>query len=253
LFTNDDRGTMGVRSRVPVRERASTYGNLGTIVLGIAGPVAGLALSRLADHLPAAAGPLSRLTAGVVLYGAGLAAVAVGYLALTGRLDDLRRGSAGPRRLRLVVATTAGLVCAWVVAVTGLAVLGVPFAGNALTSQAEDGLRVSLPLLAALSLVVIAPTEELLYRGVVQASLYDVTSRPAAVVLASVPFALAHLPTLYADTTAPSAVALSLAAVFGLSLAFGWLHARTDDLLVPVAVHGGYNCAVFCLLYVTGV
>lgn len=229
-------------------------GILGVVAVTAAGPAVGLTLARLAGGLPSTVGPLARLTVGVVLYGAGLAAVAVGYLALTGRLGTLRPDRpADVPRPRLVVGTTAGLVVAWALAVGGLAVLDVPFAGNALTSLAEEGLRVSLLLLAALSVLVIAPAEELLYRGVVQASLYDVTDRRRAVVLASVPFALAHLPTLHADTAAPPAVALSLTAVFGLSLVFGWLHARTDDLLVPAAVHGGYNCAVFCLLYLVGV
>jgi len=243
---------MGVRSRASVRYRESAYGNLEAAVVAAAGPALGLALSRLTGHLPSTAGPLSRLTAGVVLYGTGLAVVALGHLALTGRLGELRPARPSLRRLRLTVAVTACLVLAWVVAVVGLTLLDVPFAGNALTALADRGLRVSLLLLAALSLLVIAPAEELLYRGAVQSSLYEVTSRSRAVVLASVPFALAHLPTLHADTAAPSAVALSLTAIFGLSLVFGWLHARTDDLLVPVAVHGAYNCAVFCLLYLLG-
>lgn len=246
---------MGIADRSPGRGWTPTRGILGIVAVTAAGPAVGLTLARLAGDLPSTVGPLARLTVGVVLYGAGLAAVAVGYLALTGRLGTLRpdRPASDPRRLRLIVGTTAGLVVAWALAVGGLAVLDVPFAGNALTSLAEEGLRVSLLLLAALSVLVIAPAEELLYRGVVQASLYDVTDRRRAVVLASVPFALAHLPTLHADTGAPPAVALSLTAVFGLSLVFGWLHARTDDLLVPAAVHGGYNGAVFCLLYLVGV
>ncbi|PSQ11154.1 hypothetical protein BRC93_06715 [Halobacteriales archaeon QS_5_70_15] len=194
---------MGVRSRVPFRHRASTRAGLGTVAAGLAGPVVGFALAGLDGRLVPTGDPLSRLTAGVVLYGLGLVAVAVGYLALTGRTGLLR--------------------------------------------------RVSLLLVAALSLLVIAPTEELLYRGAVQASLYDVTSRPWAVVIASVPFTLAHVPTLYVDTAEPSAIALSLTAIFGLSLVFGWLHARSDDLLVPVAVHGAYNAVVFCLIYLAGV
>ena len=243
---------MGVRGRVSVRHRIASSGVFGAVTVAVAGPIAGLGFSRLIGHLPTA-GPLSRLAAAVVLYGAGLAAVGVGYLALTGRLGDLRPVRPDAEEVRLVAAVTAGLVLAWVVAVVGLAVLGVPFAGNALTAQADGGFRISLVLLAGLSLVVIAPTEELLYRGVVQASLYDVTSRRRAVVAASVPFALAHVPTLYADTSEPSAVGLSLIAVFGLSRVFGWLHARTDDIVAPTAVHGGYNCLVFCLLYLVGV
>lgn len=240
---------MGVRNRVPAKQGASPTGGLGVVAVTVAGPLLGVALSRLVGVLPLTLGPLSRLTVGVVLYGVGLGVAAVGYLALTGRLEVLSGGSTDARRLRLAVVVTAALVGAWVVTVGCLRVFGIPFAGNALTSQAENGLRVSLLLLAALSVLVIAPSEELLYRGAVQASLYDLTSRRGAVILASVPFALAHVPTLYADTAAPSAVALSLAGVFGLSLVFGWLHARTDDLLVPTVVHGTYNAVVFCLLY----
>lgn len=240
---------MGVRGHVSVRHRIAPSGVFGATAVAVAGPIVGLGFSRLIGHLPTA-GPLSRLAIVVVLYGAGLAAVGVGYLALTGRLGDLRPDRPDAEEVRLVAAVTALLVLAWIVAVVGL---GVPFAGNALTAQADGGFRISLVLLAGLSLVVIAPTEELLYRGVVQASLYDVTSRRRAVVVASVPFALAHVPTVYADTSEPSAVGLSLAAIFGLSLVFGWLHARTDGIVAPTAVHGGYNCLVFCLLYLTGV
>jgi membrane protease YdiL (CAAX protease family) len=244
---------MGVRSRVPFRHRASTRAGLGTVAAGLAGPVVGFALAGLDGRLVPTGDPLSRLTAGVVLYGLGLVAVAVGYLALTGRTGLLRRVGGDARHAPLVLGAVAGLVTVWVLVVVALTVLGVPFAGNALTSQAEGGRRVSLLLVAALSLLVIAPTEELLYRGAVQASLYDVTSRPWAVVIASVPFTLAHVPTLYADTAEPSAIALSLTAIFGLSLVFGWLHARSDDLLVPVAVHGAYNAVVFCLIYLAGI
>jgi hypothetical protein len=242
---------MGVRDRTPARRWDPSYESLGTVVVAVGGPATGLAFARLTGHLPTG-GPMSRLAVGVGLYGLGLGIVAAGYLALTGRADELRRGRSDAGRLRLVLASTAGLLLAWVLAVGGLTLLDVPFAGNSLIAQAERGLRGSLLLLAVLSLLVIAPTEELLYRGAIQASLYDVTSRRAAVVLASVPFALAHVPTLYADTTAPSAVCLSLVAVFGLSLVFGWLYARTDDLLVPVAVHGAYNGVVFCLIYLVG-
>jgi hypothetical protein len=249
LFIRFDYGTMGVRNRVPVKQGASPSGGLGVVAVTVAGPLLGVAFSRLVGVLPSTVGPLSRLTAGVVLYGLGLGVAAVGYLALTGRLGDLPGGSTEVSRLRLVAVATAGLVAAWVVTVGSLSMFGVPFAGNALTSLAERGVHASLLLLAALSVLVIAPSEELLYRGAVQASLYDLTSKRGAVLLASVPFALAHVPTLYADTAAPSAVALSLVGVFGLSLVFGWLHARTDDLLVPTVVHGVYNAAVFCLLY----
>lgn len=240
---------MSVRTPLTRGGGAAPLGAIGAVLAALVGPVLATTLARAVHHLPLTLAPMPRLAVGTTLYGLGLTTAGVAYLVLTGRLDRLRPAGFDRRRSRLVVVGTATLVVLWLVAVTGLSLLGFPFAGNATTSMADRGFRASLLVLAVLSPLVIAPTEELLYRGVLQDSLYDVASRPVAILLASVPFTLVHVPTLRADTTDPTAVAVSLVAVFGLSIAFGWLYARTDDLLVPVAVHGSYNLFVFGLLY----
>ena len=223
------------------------------MIAALVGPGLGVTLSWFAGRYVLSADPLSRLVVGTTIYGVALVTVGIGYLALIGRLDRLGLGRFDAHRVRLTAAGIGVLVGAWTVAIVLLHVLDVPFAGNATTSLAERGRPLSLLVFAAMSPLVIAPAEELLFRGAVQGSLYDLVSRPAAIVIASVPFALIHIPTLHVDTTAPTAVAVTLVAVFGLSLVFGWLHARTDDLLVPIAVHGGYNAAVYCLLYLVAV
>lgn len=98
-----------------------------------------------------------------------------------------------------------------------------------------------------------APAEEFLYRNVVQKRLYAAFSRTGAVVATSLIFALIHIPSyaLAADGSfaPPGAIAVSLAAVFGGSIIFGTLYAKTDNLLVPIAAHATYNAVQFAALY----
>ena len=41
-----------------------------------------------------------------------------------------------------------------------------------------------------------------------------------------------------------------LAVVFALSLALGWVYYRTENLVVPILVHGAFNAIQFAGLYV---
>ncbi|MWV41881.1 type II CAAX endopeptidase family protein [Natrialba sp. INN-245] len=102
-----------------------------------------------------------------------------------------------------------------------------------------------------------APAEEFLFRNVIQKRLYAAFSRYQAVAVASLIFALVHVPAYLAATgdllsIGPEALlasAVSLAVVFGGSLIFGYLYAETDNLVVPTAAHAAFNAFQFGLLY----
>lgn len=97
-----------------------------------------------------------------------------------------------------------------------------------------------------------APAEEFLFRNVVQKRLYAAFSRTGAVVVASVIFALLHLPSyamVEGSIAPPGAIATSLAVIFGGALIFGGLYARTDNLLVPIIAHATFNGVQFGVLY----
>jgi len=94
-----------------------------------------------------------------------------------------------------------------------------------------------------------APAEEFLFRNVIQKRLYAAFSRLQAVFAASAIFAAVHLPVyvIYADSALATAVSLSV--VFGGSVVFGYLYARTDNLVVPTVAHAAFNAVQFGLLY----
>lgn len=117
-------------------------------------------------------------------------------------------------------------------------------------ATAEEGgfspqfLLVMIPI----AILVIGPAEEIVYRGLIQKSLYSKFSDNAAVVLTSAIFAVVHFPAYLTSTFSNAAITVST--VFVLSLVLGKIYAETENLVVPSLSHGLYNAALFGLLYI---
>ncbi|WP_408959657.1 lysostaphin resistance A-like protein [Natrinema sp. 74] len=123
---------------------------------------------------------------------------------------------------------------------------GVESAEHSTTQQAADNPKLML-LLVPIAILVIGPFEEVLYRNVIQKSLYEPFSRFGAVGVASIIFAGVHV--LAYATAGIGAVIASLGTVFGLSIVLGVSYERTDNLLIPALIHGVYNALTFANLY----
>lgn len=127
--------------------------------------------------------------------------------------------------------------------------LGVNQSQHAIVNLAESG-RVDpafFLLFIPLSLLFIGPSEELLFRNIVQKSLYKRFTKRQAALVAGLLFASIHIP-VYSTVGAGSAFA-SLSNVFMLGSILGLTYAYSDKLVVPAAAHGVYNAALFGLLY----
>lgn len=177
----------------------------------------------------------------------GMLGTALAYLRFRGRWDLLRVRRPSARTLGLVV---AGFLAAFVVnlvrsAATVALELEAATPVTAVGTGADDPAFVLL-VLVAVSFLVVAPVEELLFRGVIQGRLREERGPWLAVVIASALFALMHLPGLTGSISGRLVVLLGL---FAVSVVFGWLYERTGNLLVPWAVHGLYNASLFGLLY----
>lgn len=186
---------------------------------------------------------------GTLALGLGTGSTALLYLRVTDRewsFVDLDR----PTRWDLAYALggVVALFATTFVLESLFAAAGVGTAQHGITETAAGAPEMLLLLIPA-SWLLVGPGEELLFRNVVQKSLYRDFSRPAAVLVASVVFAAVHLPA-YSTGTLGQAVA-SLAVVFTLSLILGALYVRTDNVAVPAFVHGTYNAVQFAALYVT--
>jgi len=178
----------------------------------------------------------------------GMLAVGVVYLNSKGwSLSDLRIKR--PSRVDGLW-SVAGLGLLFVVLVGTtflLEQLGLPLSEHSILNVAEDNPDVLL-LLIPLSLLLVGPIEELLYRGVIHTRLNDEFGVSVTIGIAAVIFAMVHFPAYYAGTGG-EAVISSLVVIFALGSLLGVLYEYSGNLLVPVVVHGGYNAANFGLKY----
>lgn len=178
----------------------------------------------------------------------GVGSVAVGFLVWTDRdwtFVDLKRPSL--RDIGYVVGGFLALYGAAVGVSALLGATGTESAGHSTFDAAEENPEILLVMVVA-SILVIGPFEELLYRNVIQKSLYEHFSRAGSVVVASVPFAIVHFPAYSGGHLGASLV--SLGVVLALSLILGAVYARTENLVVPALVHGLFNAVVFYNAYV---
>lgn len=102
--------------------------------------------------------------------------------------------------------------------------------------------------LAVLSVVLIAPTEELLFRGAIQGKFRQRFSPVAAVAGSSLLFGAMHLAN-YGGAIAPILAGAALIAVVGAVL--GAVYERSGNLVVPITVHAIYNVVLLVLAYAT--
>ena len=96
-----------------------------------------------------------------------------------------------------------------------------------------------------LSLTLIGPVEEFLFRGVVQGRLREALGPASAIGIASAAFALFHVYPV-ALLAPPLVVVAHMAAYYTvMGVIFGWVYHRTDTLVAPVLVHGTFNAVLF--------
>ncbi|MFB6069773.1 MAG: lysostaphin resistance A-like protein [Halanaeroarchaeum sp.] len=102
--------------------------------------------------------------------------------------------------------------------------------------------------LVPLSLFVIAPAEEFLFRGTVQRRLREAFSAWVAIPLTAVVFATLHF---FSLTGGAGGRLIAISILFFPSLVFGAVYEYTDNIVVSILVHGAYNSTLVLLLYVS--
>ncbi|WP_231186759.1 type II CAAX endopeptidase family protein [Haladaptatus sp. DYF46] len=180
----------------------------------------------------------------VMLQGVTFGGIALGYLTYRNLgLDFIHAHVPSLRDLGMALVGFVVLFGALQIISQLIQRLGLQSAQNTVVDMASGNPDIYL-LLIPLSFLLIGPGEELLYRGLIQGLLRK-TFRPArAIVLASALFAVVHVFSL-----SGAGKLVSIGTVFTLSLILGILYEYTDNLVVPILVHGAYDAVLFSLQY----
>lgn len=100
--------------------------------------------------------------------------------------------------------------------------------------------------LALLSVLVVAPSEEYLFRGVIQGRLKNTFTPAGAIIGASLLFGSMH----FANWIGSPATIVGWALVIaGVGVIMGILYERTSNLFVPIMAHAVYNFFLFTVGY----
>lgn len=207
-----------------------------TVTGAIVGGLLGVgALLALVAGRPASASPTGGVVALTIAAEVGYAVVGLGYLVVLADGVPLSRPSG--RELLVAVVGTIALVAGG----QGLLRL-VHGAGidDVSTTLGRAGLDpVVFLVLAVVSVVLVGPAEELLFRGAVQGTLRRAFGPWAAIGGASVLFTAVHITVLGANS--PAAGLANLGVVFLVSLVFGYAFEYTGSLAVPIVMHSLYD------------
>ena len=232
-----------VRIRSLIRAVAVAAGGffVGILLISLAGSV----LGSVGIEVPQAPGVQLFLST-VLLQGVAFGGVALAYIKLRDLEEDFVRARV-PTRTDLVWLLGGSIVFLVLYGVLSIVIsaLGLPVAENTIKHLARQTPEVFL-LLVPLSILLVGPGEELLFRGMVQGLLRQGYGAAGAILLASAIFAVSHASSL----RGPGQFTY-MAIVFILALVLGVTYERTGNLVVPALIHGTYNAVLFGATYVT--
>jgi len=106
-----------------------------------------------------------------------------------------------------------------------------------------------LLLLIPISILLIGPGEELLFRGVVQGRIREFFSPIPGIIIPSAMFAGVHWFALSGGSPEGNLVAVGI--LFIPALVLGAAYEYSQNIVVPSLIHGFYNATLFSLLYIT--
>jgi len=207
--------------------------------------VAGIVVTSLGSSVASSLGytldsaPVVALSLRYALLPGGFVLVVFGYLAGRDRPELLRWRRPTARDLGWMVAGFLALIAASTVLTEIITALGIETAQNQAIVRGRENPVLFLALLPV-TLLFVAPGEELLFRGVVQGQFRRAYGSVPAVLLASLLFGVSHSGAL---SGSGQLTYLAVATILGLIL--GAVYEHTENVFVPIAIHAAWNSLLY--------
>ena len=177
----------------------------------------------------------------------GFGVAAGGYLTATDQWELIHRRLPTGRDLKWAAVGFGVLLGLYLLISFGLTRLGIDSGDSAVAATAE-GQPILFLYYIPVTLLLVAPTEELVFRGAVQGQFRREYGVPFAVAASSAVFASIH----FTSFTGSGAL-VTLGVVLVLGAVLGVIYEKSESLLVPVAAHGLYNTVQFAVSYALAV
>lgn len=152
------------------------------------------------------------------------------------------------RDLLWIVATVVVLVAFSTLVSALVTRLGIPFTDHSIADSIEMNPVIALVFLP-LSILVVGPAEEFLYRGIIQTRLRELFDAGLAIAAASLIFAVVHFPAYIDPANISGTVVTVFVILLPLGAILGVAYERTKNLAVPALAHGCYNAVTYGLIY----
>lgn len=241
-----------MRSRTTDLTLQNSISTLVTVLLiAIAGFLLGAVLTSVGTGILSVFGvdvlerPVLQIVISVLaLQGLGFGSVALFYLLTHNKGVDFLMLSMPD--FRGLLAIVGGLVSLFGVLV-GVQIVqttfGIQSADHGIVARGMQNPELLL-ILIPLSILLVGPGEELLFRGVIQQLLRLRFGAIIGITIASVIFSVAHVGALSGEGLFPTLVAYIL-----LSVILGVSYEYSENLVVPSMIHGLFNAIQFLIIY----
>jgi membrane protease YdiL (CAAX protease family) len=167
------------------------------------------------------------------------------FLAATDSADSVGARLPSGREALLIAGGVTTLLAAQFALLLGLAEIGIETGQNRAIT-ADGRAPIYFLYMVPVSILVVGPAEELLFRGVVQGRVSQIAGPATGIGFASVLFGVIH----YASVTGGLGGRVAYVAIAGLlGVLLGLLYERTGNVVVPALTHGLYNAVLFGIQY----
>lgn len=189
------------------------------------------------------------LVSAIALQAIGFGGFAIIYVEYTERGQELVRAHVPSlRELGYFIGGIAAVLIGWIATTLLITWIGIQPAESAIISGIRNPQL--LLVLIPVSIVIVGPAEELLFRGLVQGRIKRAIGPVGAIIIASAVFASIHT---FGLIGSPKQMIATLSVIFVLALVLGSLYELTGNLVIPAIVHGLFNAIQFSLAYLQAV
>ncbi|MFB6252497.1 MAG: lysostaphin resistance A-like protein [Halobellus sp.] len=175
----------------------------------------------------------------------GFGVAGVGYLLATSQTDLVTVRTPTRADAKWLVGGFFGLLALYLGVTSLLSVFGIQGAESAIVQQGSDQ-PIYFLYLVPVTIFLVGPTEELIFRGIVQGLFRDAYGSVVAVGGASAVFAAVHVTSYSGD-----GLLATLATVLVLGGVLAIIYEKCRNLVVPAVVHGLFNTVQFVAVYAT--